>query len=97
MFTLHQLSPVYLRARSVCRSATLSIYRAPRENSQSPLMGRRRVSVWSAHHGWLFCLRLGLFRLLERLKPGSFPDGTRHNHPHSHRDPEHRHIHGVKK
>jgi hypothetical protein len=72
MFTLHQLSPVYLRARSVCRSATLSIYRAPRENFQSPLVGRRRVSVRLARHGWLLYLRLCLFRLLERLKTTEF-------------------------
>ena len=33
MFTLHQLPPAYLRARSVSRSVFLSVYGAPRSNS----------------------------------------------------------------
>ena len=35
MFTLHQLPPAYLRGRSVCRSAFLSVYRTPRADSLS--------------------------------------------------------------
>jgi hypothetical protein len=56
MFTMHQLPPVYLRARSICRIASLYVYRAPRGDSQPPL------TKVPAHRGWLRCLKHELFK-----------------------------------